>query len=111
LIEGTYKKRPTKVTSANVISTLIPWDDIYLNVFLAALRWAAWNTSGDQRAGQTTVQNGLIVHTGQLAEMNAQIDWMAQQEGLNLGDPTIAPAESLIGNSVPGYSPYPGALG
>lgn len=83
-IDGTYKIRPTKITQANLQSTLIPWDDQYLSVFLAALKWAAWDTAGDQRA-----QNQMLL-------MDEAITKMASDEGLNLGDPTLAPSEPLV---------------
>ena len=51
-IDGTYKKRPTLVTAATYTSTLLPFDDLYFQVWLEVLRWAAFSAAGDQRAGQ-----------------------------------------------------------
>lgn len=97
LIDGTYKKRPTKITPSTLQTTLIPWDDQYFNVFVAATKWAALENAGDQRAGQITEQMGLYRVTGQLAVAHEAIDRMAQDEGLDLGDPSIAPSEPLVG--------------
>lgn len=83
-VDGTYKIRPPKITAANLQTTVIPWDDQYLSVFLAALKWAAWDTAGDQRA------------LNQMAIMHDEISKMAGDEGLNLGDPVLAPSEPLV---------------
>src|SRR5579883_1846738 len=104
LIDGTYKTKPTKITPDKLQTTLIPWDDDYLQVFLAALKWAAYDAASDPRAGKVTLQNGMAAYDGQLGVMHDLIDQMAQNEGLNLGDPAIAPAEPLV------YSPNYGSL-
>lgn len=96
LIDGTYKIRPTKITANTLQTTLIPFDDLYFQVFCSALKWVAWDTAGDQRAGAVNIQNGRPVYTGQLGVMHDQIDQMAESEGLNLGDPDIAPTEPLV---------------
>lgn len=87
MIEGTYKKEPAQVTPATIHSTLIPWDDKYLSVFLAALKWAAWDIAADQRAEK---QYLFLQHL---------LQKMAADEGLDLGDPPIAPAEPLVGGN------------
>lgn len=97
IVNGTYKKRPTKITPSTFQTTLVPWDDLYFNVYVAACKWAALETAGDQRAGQVMEQAGNYRMTGQLAVMHEAIDRMASDEGLNLGDPSIAPAEPLVG--------------
>lgn len=38
-IEGTYKKTPTKITTDTVNSYVLPWDDLYFEVFRAGLKW------------------------------------------------------------------------
>jgi len=100
LIDGEYKKRPTKITSTNTANTDLPFDDIYFGVMVEALKWAAWKAAGDQRAGQIQVQKGGgTVLTGQRAVMQERIDWMAANEGLELGDPQLAPSEPIGGNT------------
>jgi hypothetical protein len=84
LIDGTYKIKPTKILPNTLSSTLIPWDDVYFQAFVAALKWAAWDVATDPRA------------TNQFGVMTALVDDMAEAEGLNLGDPAIAPSEPLI---------------
>jgi hypothetical protein len=102
IVDGTYKIRPPKIAAGALQSTLIPWDDLYLSVFVAALKWAAYDAAGDKRAGDVQYVGGRAVYTGQLATMHALIDEMASNEGLNQGDPAIAPSESLV---------YPGGYG
>lgn len=96
VIEGTYKKKPTKIIPSALSSTLIPWDDLYFQDFLAVLKWAAYETAGDQRAGEAQYSGGNVAYTGALAKAMAAIDLQAEYEGLNLGDPTIAPSEPLV---------------
>lgn len=111
LIEGTYKKKPTKILPSGLQNTLIPWDDIYFQVFVAGLKWAALDAAGDPKAGEVQYSDGRAVLTGQLARFHALIDDMAANEGFELGDPAIAPAESLTGvGYFGGYSAYPGML-
>ena len=69
MIDGTYKKRPTKITQANMQTSLLPWDDIYFNTFLETLKWACWQLAGDGRAGAVQVDRGNSVYTGQMAVM------------------------------------------
>lgn len=96
IVEGTYKIRPTKITPSTLQTTTVPWDDQYFPVFISALKWAAFDTAGDPRAGQVVEENGRYRLSGQLATMCMAIDNMAADEGLNLGDPGIAPAEPLL---------------
>ncbi len=102
IIDGTYKKNATKITPSTILSTLIPWEDRYLNVFIAAVKWAAFESGGDPRAGQVIERGRNFQYTGQLAAMHAAIDEMASEEGLHQGDPSIAPTEPLVGY---GYGP------
>ena len=91
MIEGTYKKKPTKVTSATLNSYLIPWDDIYFGQFCAVLRATALEIAGDPRS------------TDEMKKAFMALDEMAQNEGINLGDPQIYPSEGMFGgqNSAP----------
>lgn len=96
-INGIYKKRPTFITSSNYTSTLLPFDDIYFNVWLEVLRWAAYSATGDQRAGEVQIgSSGRYQLSGQLAKAHQAIIEMAENEGMNLGDSTVAPAEPLV---------------
>ena len=95
-IDGTYKKRPTLVTASNYTSTNLPFDDLYFQVWLEVLRWAAFSAAGDQRAGQAIKNSqGGIQYTGQLATAMSYIHSMANNEGFNLGDTSVHPSESL----------------
>ena len=95
-IDGVYKKRPTLVTATNYTSTVLPFDDLYFQVWIEVLRWASFSAIGDQRAGQAMQRpNGSIQYTGQLANAMAAISAMASNEGFNLGDTTVAPSEGL----------------
>lgn len=96
LIDGTYKKLAPQTTSQTLQSTPVPWDDIYINIFVSALRWAAADTS-DSPTKITKYQ-----------EMRAAIDSMANAEGLELGNQVTAPAEGLLGENETG-SYWPGS--
>lgn len=102
MIEGTYKKRPTKITAQNMTSTLIPWDDSYYHVFIAAFTWALFVSSGDQRAGQVVTDGrGRKQTTGQLGVLEVLLNKMIDDEGINLGDPGISPRDGLaLGGTV-----------
>jgi hypothetical protein len=95
-IDGTYKKRPTLVTAANYTSTNLPFDDLYFQVWLEVLRWAAMSATGNERAGAAVKNpNGGVHYSGQLGTAMAMINAMADNEGFNLGDTTVAPSEGL----------------
>jgi hypothetical protein len=96
IVDGTYKKKPVKITPEKLQTTVIPWDDLYFDVYVNALKWAAWDAAGDQRAGEIQYSGGRSVMTGQLGRMHALIDEMAEREGLNNGDPSIAPSSPLV---------------
>lgn len=97
LINGSYKKKPIKLTSTTMTGALIPWDDIWFQVFVIALQWAFMVVSGDPRAGQVISVGGRFQASGQAAILKEALDNMASSEGLNLGDPAIAPSEPLVG--------------
>lgn len=107
-IQGVYKNRPTKLTAANMSSTLLPFDDLYFSNMLAVYKWAGYVMAGDQRAGgiQTNKQ-GNSVYTGAYAEAHDAIDRMAMTEGVELGDVNIAPSEALAITSMnTGFGPF-----
>lgn len=108
MIEGVYKKRPTKITAANIAASTIPWDDAYYHVFIAVWTWAMYVASGDQRAGNVvTDTHGRRQVTGQLAVAETLIAKMIDQEGINLGSPGISPREGLALGSIPYSAIYP----
>lgn len=78
-VQGEYKKRPTKVTSSTMTSTLLPYDDLYIYNISEVMKWAGWTLAGDPRAEKQY----MLAH--------AAIDQMASNEGLELGDVVIAP--------------------
>lgn len=92
LIEGTYKKRAPIFNPTNLTGTII-FDDEYFPTIVSGIKWASYQLSDDQRAGR------------KFQEFRSLIDEMAEREGLDLGDPVIAPAEPLV---LPRdyYSPY-----
>ena len=95
-IDGTYKKRPTLVTASNYTATNLPFDDLYFQVWIEVIRWAAFSAVGDSRAGQAVkTPQGGINYSGQIGTAIAAINAMAENEGFNLGDTTVAPSESL----------------
>lgn len=91
MITGTYKKYPTKVTASTFTSTLLPFDDIYLNVWLEGLKWGFWQLQSDNRAQE---QYGAFM---------LALEKMASNEGLELADPIVAPRQGLVGNPNTGY--------
>jgi len=97
MIDGVYKKRPTKVLATTLTSTSLPFDDVYLNVWLEGLKWAAWNANGDPRAGDAQLMpGGQVVYTGQYGKFLSEVDKMAEHEGIELSTPPLAPAEPLV---------------
>lgn len=108
VIEGTYKKKPIKITPATLMNTLIPWDDVYFDVFCCALKWAMWDIQGDQRAGQVQLtKGGAVNYTGQMAILHDKLNGMAADENLNLGHSVISPSQPLVGSplSITYYPP------
>jgi hypothetical protein len=68
MIAGTYKIKPTKITGANIGSTLVPFEDKYYGAFVEMVRWKFMQLSGDARAGTMQVfSNGSRQYTGQAA--------------------------------------------
>lgn len=95
-IDGVYKKKPTLVTASNYTSTTLPFDDMYFQVWLEVLRWAAYSAIGSDKAGMAVRNpNGGTQYSGQLANAMGMINAMAENEGFNLGDTTVAPSEAL----------------
>jgi hypothetical protein len=110
MVNGTYKIRLPKLTAGTFAGTVLPFADDYFMNYCEVLKWAAYEYSGDTRAGGVQAQkDGGVVFTGQLAKAYEATVEMAMNEGLELGDPVIAPAEplacpsSLTGNWWGGY--------
>lgn len=106
VVEGEYKCLSPRITASRLMSTTLPFDDTYIGNLLEAFKWAAYNLAGDPKAGDVKYFNGTAQYSGQLAKMMAAIDDMAGKEGLELGDPSIHPAEPLVGSSI--YTPCVG---
>lgn len=97
LIDGTYKKVAPKTTSQTLQSTNLPFDDLYLQTYIAALRWAAADVADSP------------TKAAKYQELQVSLANMASQEGLEMGDQCVAPSEGLVGGTGVGY--YPGVLG
>lgn len=97
IVCGTYKKTPPKVTSSNMGSVLIPFDDSHYQRFCEVLRWAAWNLVGDPRAGEVDfAKGGGAAFRGQRAKAEVAIQEMAESEGLEQGTGQISPEQGLV---------------
>lgn len=101
LVKGTYKKRPTLIQN-NTLSTILPWDDIYINVVVESMIWAAKKLSGSQDAGDAVLNSGQKIYTGQLGRAMAAIEDMASNEGIQDGSPVFAPTEDLYNQGIRG---------
>lgn len=90
LIDGTYKKRPPKWTSANLGDKLL-WDDIYFSPFVSSCVWATMKLNGNRQAALE--QYDIF----QQELMNA-----TQNENLELGERVVHPTEGLgnYGNGI-----------
>ncbi len=87
LIEGTYKKRAPKWTSASYGSSLL-WDDVYFDAFTSACVWAAMKFSGQRQAAME-----------QYAIFAQDLMRARQDENLELGERVVHPTEALATNS------------
>lgn len=95
IVIGEYKKLPTKVTSSNFGTLLLPYADRHLSNVTQVMRWAAG-----------VAQGAKDIETRQILAFRA-INDMARDEGFELGDPNIAPEEALVGNGW-GFGNFPG---
>lgn len=85
LVDGTYKTKPPKITQA-LQTSLMLWDDIYFEVFVQALTWAALQFSGDRKSA---IEQEAIFYK-ELAEAT-------YNSNLEDGEPTVHPGEPLVG--------------
>jgi hypothetical protein len=95
-IEGVYKIRPGIIQANALATTPLPFDDIYFQMWVETCKWVIFQSENDPRAGAITDSNGQINATGQAAIMMQMVDWVASREGLEMGNPTISPAEPLV---------------
>jgi hypothetical protein len=95
MVDGKYKIRPTKLTSSVIHSTLLPFDDLYIDMWVALAKWAAWDLAGNPMAGDVVYSARGVSFSGQLAKAMSAIDLMASDAGLLLGDGVISPSEML----------------
>lgn len=96
LVNGTYKKSPTRVTAGTLHNTNLPWADDQFHVFVSCLQWALYFLSGDGRAGQVVKSSGGHQYTGQLAVVMHLLDSEAESEMLDQGEQGLAPEEPLV---------------
>ncbi len=100
MIDGTYKKLPTAVTTSNLTNDL-PIAPMYLQMWLSGFKWAAKMFMDDPTAMQVQKQNGMETMAGRLAEFHWNMEQAASSEGLELGDYYIAPSEPLTNGTFP----------
>ena len=81
-IEGTYKKKPVKITT-NTLMSVMPWDDLYMPTAVEGLKYFI------KPAAQQSDKD--------LQRFLNMIDDMAAREATNLGDQPLAPNEPLVG--------------
>lgn len=108
LIEGKYKKKPaitiksdatvtlTKITAQYLNDALIPFNDLYLTMWIEAVKWALMDLAGNPKAGGVQLQNGVEAYYGQYATMMAAIGQMADTEAGEIGPAPAHPQRSLI---------------
>lgn len=88
VVSASYKKRPTKITKSNYATFPLFSDDQYFDVWVSQMKAAA-----------TKFVTTLTNKDQLLQEATIDLLKMASNEGMNLGDTPIAPAESLAGSS------------
>lgn len=104
-IDGDYQKNPTKITAT---SSTIPFDDMYFDVALEALKWKYYQLADDPRAGTQVINRvGNVTYSGQLGVFMGLLDGMARAEGKGYGDSQRFPSEPLGA----GRSSNPGLFG
>lgn len=87
LIEATYKRRPTKITSAS-LDTLLPFDDIYFQTMVSGISWA-----------MVALTQGGEASLKEYQPFGMALEQQATDEGLNLGDVSIHPQQPLVGSN------------
>lgn len=106
LVDGIYKKHPTKITATTLASAVIPWDDTYFSTVVEAVKWAGlMSVSSPAAGGVQTLPNSRSQFTGQYAVMKERIFRMAQTESVDLGNPMIAPRTPFPRGRLGGSTP------
>jgi len=96
-IEGTYKKRHTKVTPDNINSLVLPWDDQHFEVFRKVLEWRALDEIGSPAAGQMTFHpEGSVTANGAAASALSAVTRMTAREGVNDPPEQLAPESEIF---------------
>ncbi len=95
-VEGVYKKTSTKVTTSNLNSLVLPWDDMYFGVFLQSLRYQYMLLNNHPDTGQVGTDSvGRTRYSGQLARFVGELHLATAQENQR-GDDFVHPEESLM---------------
>ena len=109
MIESSYKKLPT-IVGSDYQTVNIPSQDHQIGMWIDAITYAYYKITKDPKSGEVrTNSNGQVFFTGALAAAMAAIKTEAMNEGLDQGDPQIAPSEGLLINYSPslyGYGPF-----
>lgn len=107
IIDGKYKRRVHaalasdgsliyKLTAAQLNNALLPLDDMFITVWIEALRWAMMTLLGAPKAGGVQIQNGVRGFVGQRAILQDAMDRMSDKEARELSAPPMAPQNSLV---------------
>jgi len=100
MIDGTYKKLCTEITTANLTDEL-PIAPMYFQMWTSGFKWAVKYFMDDPSASQIQKMNGQETMSGRLAEFRYYMEQAAMSEGLELGDVYIAPSEPLSYGTFP----------
>lgn len=95
-VEGVYKKTPTKITQANIVSEVLPFDDQYFEVYLEALKYQTKNLLGSPDAGEVQINNaGQATYTGQFGRFVNSLTSAVRHENRR-ADARVAPREGIM---------------
>lgn len=109
-LQGDYQINPTKITDANLASTLWFPDQYFMPVFVEGLKWKAYEYADDSRAGNVTIdKNGRRQTTGQAGKFYFGLDVMKQAEDFGTGNASEHPAEPMGVSSMGGIGSIYGA--
>ena len=103
-INGEYQKKPTKITAT---SDAIHAPDHYFPVFVAGMKWLAYDFANDDRAGTAVlVKGGRVQYTGALGIFYRQLQDMVNAEDEGDGTPLSFPYETFGARNVAGFGIY-----
>lgn len=83
-VAGRYKKLPAVITNANMVSYIVPWQDIYFEVFRQSL---LWKVKKDLLKDPTWADEYKL--------FRGMLDDMANAEGLHSGAVFVSPESDL----------------